>query len=262
VRPLVIAYLERAHLDARDYFHGALGQGLDPRGGDYAITYPSSLPLGTKKGYFGEVFCGMLAEVGQVDGGEEWTVPIFLFRLHHAAEEYLMRLITGEQVAEEMPGRTGSDCLALALTADASVQAILSAESKCYETFNVTKAKEAIADVGAQAGIPVSLPQLKRLLAEIHPEHYQATILALEKIITAAHQPAVPRRDLVVFIFEDPNVRDYTAPRITLADVQREYRCRCDRRLQVVEVHLPGAGDLIPRLYDALYRSGEVADAH
>jgi hypothetical protein len=262
VRPAVIAYFERAHADARDYFHEALGVSLDPRGGDHVIDYPSSLPLGTKKGYFGEVFCGMLAEAEQVAGGEDWEVPIFLFRLHHAAEEYLTRLITGEAVAVDMPGRTGSDCLALALAQDGSIEAILSAESKCHETFNITIAKQAIAALGTQAGVPVSLPQLKRLLAELDAERYKPTILALERLITVARQPTVPRRDLIVFIFEDPAVHDYAAPRITVADIQGHYRCNCDRRLQVVEVHLPGAGALIEQLYDGLYRGGEAVDAN
>ena len=205
----------------------------------------------TRKGYFGEVFCGILAEAGQVHADDEWMVPIFLFRLHTQAEEYLMRLITGEQAAGTIVGRTGSDNLALSLNGDGTVKAILGAEAKCYEDFNTTKARKALADLGAQAAVPVSLGQLKRLLAEIDPERFEATILDLERIIKHARQPTVPRHDLLVLIFEDPKIKDYSAPRISVAEKTANYAG--GRPLQVVEVHLPGAGALIEELYAGLY---------
>src|SRR5258708_4404273 len=62
VRPSVTSYCERAHADARQCFHNAIGLSLDPRGGGPRVEYPRSLPLQMKKAYFGEVFCGMLAE--------------------------------------------------------------------------------------------------------------------------------------------------------------------------------------------------------
>ncbi|MDQ3623320.1 MAG: hypothetical protein M3463_12655, partial [Verrucomicrobiota bacterium] len=240
-----------AHADARRIFHDSLGITLDPRGGRPPVEYPGSLPLKARKGYFGEVFSGILAEAGQVHAEDEWRVPIFLFRLHTQAEEYLMRLITGEPAAGTIVGRTGSDNLALSLNGDGTVKAILGAEAKCYSDFNITKACEALADLGAQAGVPVSLGQLKRLLAEIDPERFEATILDLEKIIKYARQATVPRHDLLVLIFEDPKIKTYNAPRISVAEVETNYAAK--RPLQVVEVHLPGAGALIEELYADLY---------
>lgn len=251
LRPTIAQYLEWAHADARRIFHDSLGITLDPRGGWTPVEYPGSLPLMTRKGYFGEVFCGILAEAGQVHADDEWIVPIFLFRLHTQAEEYLMRLITGEQAAGTIVGRTGSDNLALSLNGDGTVKAILGAEAKCYEDFNTTKARKALADLGAQAAVPVSLGQLKRLLAEIDPERFEATILDLERIIKHARQPTVPRHDLLVLIFEDPKIKDYSAPRISVAEKTANYAG--GRPLQVVEVHLPGAGALIEELYACLY---------
>lgn len=259
MRPTVLAYFEQAHADARQCFCAALGLSLDPRVIKPAVDYPASLPIQTKKGYFGEVFCGILAEGGKVAGEKKWTVPIFLFRLHQQAEEFLFRLITGEAVADQIPGRTGSDCLALALDTGGEIEAILAAEAKCYEKFNITKAHEALCDLGSQAAVPVSLPQLKRLLMEIGRERYEPTILALERIISSARQPIVPRRDLMVFIFEDPAVQQYTTPRISVADVAAHHGN--GRPLQVVEVHLPGAESLIKRLYEDLYQGRESADA-
>lgn len=257
LRPTIEQYLEWAHADARRIFHDSLGITLDPRGGRPPIEYPRSLPLMTRKGYFGEVFCGILAEAGQVHTGDEWTVPIFLFRLHTQAEEYLMRLITGEPAGSAIVGRTGSDNLALSLNGDGTVKAILGAEAKCYEEFHATKARRALTDLGAQATVPVSLGQLKRLLAEIDRERFEATILDLEKIIRSARQSTVPRRDLLVLIFEDPKKRNYNTPRISVAEKKANYAA--DRLLQVVEVHLPGASALIEELYSGLYANNEDA---
>jgi hypothetical protein len=253
LRPTISQYLEWAHADARRIFHESLGITLDPRGGRPPVEYPNSLPVTTHKGYFGEVFCGILAEAGQVHVEDEWVVPVFLFRLHNQAEEYLMRLITGEQASGTIVGRTGSDNLALSLNGDGTVKAILGGEAKCYESFNTTKARKALTNLGAQAAVPVSLGQLKRLLAEIDSEVFEATILDLERIIKNARQPTVPRHDLLVLIFEDPKIRDYSAPRISVAEKTANYFA--DRPLQVVEVHLPGAGALIEELYAGLYGS-------
>jgi hypothetical protein len=251
LRPTIAQYLEWAHADARRIFHDSLGITLDPRGGRPPVEYPGSLPLETRKGYFGEVFCGILADAGQVHAEHEWTVPIFLFRLHNQAEEYLMRLITGEPAAGTIVGRTGSDNLALSLNGDGTVKAILGEEAKCYKTYNTTKAREALTDLGAQAAVPVSLGQLKRLLAEIDPEGFEATILDLERIIKRARQSTVPRYDVLVLIFENPAIQNYNSPRISVAEKNANYAG--GRPLQVVEVHLPGAGALIEELYAGLY---------
>lgn len=251
LRPTIAQYLEWAHADARRVFHDSLGITLDPRGGRPPVEYPGSLPLATRKGYFGEVFCGILAEAGRVHAEDEWTVPLFLFRLHTQAEEYLMRLITGEPVGGAIVGRTGSDSLALAIKPDGSVRAILAEEAKCYAAFNVTKAREALSGLGAQAAVPVSLGQLKRLLAEIDPESFEATILDLEKIIKSASQSTVPRRDLLVLIFEDPGIKNYDTPRISAAEKAANYAAH--RPLEVVEAHFPGVEALIEELYADLY---------
>jgi hypothetical protein len=251
LRPTIANYLEWAHADARDIFHDSLSISLDPRGGENSIEYPRNLPLQTRKGYFGEVFCGMLAESGQVHTDLAWTVPIFLFRLHTQAEEYLMRLITGEPAAANIVGRTGSDNLALCLNADGSINAILASEAKCYETFNITKAREALSGLGTQAPVPVSLGQLKRLLVEMDPEGFEPTILCLETIIKNARNPTIPRHDLLVLIFEDPNIKIYDQPRISLEEKTANYVG--GRPLQIVEVHLPIAGALIEELYAGLY---------
>jgi hypothetical protein len=251
LRPTITKYLEWAHADARRIFHDSLGITLDPRGGRPPVEYPGSLPLKARKGYFGEVFCGILADSGRVHADDEWRVPIFLFRLHTQAEEYLMRLITGEPAAGTIVGRTGSDNLALSLNGDGTVKAILGAEAKCYDEFNITKARKALADLGTQAVVPVSLGQLKRLLAEIDRDTFEATILDLEKIIKNARQTTVQRHDLLVLIFEDPKIKTYNAPRISVVEVETNYVAK--RPLQVVEVHLPGAGALIEELYADLY---------
>lgn len=258
VRDKLIALLERAHSDARTYFHTDLCLSLDPYDtslGSYA--YPKNLPLETQLGYFGEAFCAMISEGMELVGKRSWTVPVFLFRIHNQAEEYLHRLIYGEPVSKGIPGRTGSDFIALCLDDRRHVQAFLAGEAKCHETFNITKAQEALTDLGEQSPIPRSLGQLKRVLSDNNLMVWRDTIQSIERILLT--KTPVPRTDLFVYIFEKPGTTHYSSPRIT-KETKTKYH-RCQRPLHVAEVHIPDARLMVSALYEGLYRKEGASDA-
>src|SRR4051812_1377035 len=71
----LIAFLELAHRDASQLFDSSLGLDLDPVAPlSRRPAYPRDLPLKTKKGYFGEALCGMVAQSMEIVGGDQWVV--------------------------------------------------------------------------------------------------------------------------------------------------------------------------------------------
>ena len=113
-------------------------------------SYPHDMPLKAKKGFFGEALCGMFTEGMEILGGENWIVPAFLFRLHREAAEHLFRLVMKEKVPKDIPGRTGSDFIAIALGKDGQIKRFLSGEAKCHETFNITGCKQFLKEIGEE----------------------------------------------------------------------------------------------------------------
>jgi hypothetical protein len=260
-RPLlsrITAYWERAHSDARNHFNELIGSSLDPLGAP-PFDYPKNLPIKTLKGYFGETFCGLLAEVIEIVGRHTWSVPVFLFRFHQQAGEYLTRLITGETANTTIPGRTGSDFVGLRLSESGEIKAFLVAESKCHEVFNIGAAKKALSDLSSGAAIPVSLPQLKQILKIVNSESFAPTIRSIEQIMLSGVSCDLPRTDMLVYIFDRPGVMEYLNPRIS--DACRAENYTCGRHLQVVEIHIPDAGELIKTVYNRLYLKPEDLDA-
>lgn len=258
IRPQLRAYLERAHKDARDVFQESFCSTLDPV---VDFEYPRSMPLDAKKGFFGEALCGVIAETMEIVGRRRWTIPVFLFRLHGEAEEYLWRLITGESVKGKVPGRSGSDFIAMCLDAEGSIQAFLVGEAKCHQRLNITQAREALEKLGREGPLPVSLSQVKRILKDTDAVAHAGTIKAIEKILVQARQRQfqVPRTDLFLLMFADPAVKDYSAPRISEDDKKACYTC--GRPLHVVEFHVEDAEEMIKSLYDDLYQTQEGDDA-
>ncbi|MEP3483572.1 MAG: aminotransferase, partial [Sneathiella sp.] len=130
-------YFESAHLDARERFHADIGIDLHPdaAGDEPMVVYPGSLPSTTRRGLFGEVLAGLLTEIYEYVGGHEWSVPIFLFRHHEDAFQYLFSLTRFPERTRQTIGRLGSDFIGLALDEDCNVTRIISGEAKWRETL-------------------------------------------------------------------------------------------------------------------------------
>lgn len=214
--PRIVQYLERAHSDARNYFHDAIYPSLDPVPSQRALpSYPNDMPLKTKKGFFGEALCGMFTEASEIVGGDKWIVPAFLFRLHQAAEEHLHRLMIGESVPTDIPGRTGSDFIAIALDKDGQITKFLSGEAKCHATFNVTQCGAFLHGMSKAGSIPVSLPQLRRILIDQNDPQLEGLIASIESIYFNESYHRIPKCNLLLYLFDKPGVVKYDSARIT-----------------------------------------------
>ena len=133
-------YIQRVHDDARSFYKGARpdDSSLDPleeKSEVHSNEIPSTdylalLPMTTIKGYFGEVFAGIIAENFSPFGDESWKVPAYLFRFHDAAFQWLETLRQTGQAKKSIFGRIGDDCLAFTLK-DGEIDKILYCEAKC-----------------------------------------------------------------------------------------------------------------------------------
>jgi hypothetical protein len=130
-------YFESAHLDARNVFHANIGIDLHPdaEGEEPVIAYPNSLPSITRRGLFGEVFAGLLTETYEYVGQHSWSVPIFLFRHHEDAFQYLFSLARDPTKKRQTIGRLGSDFIGLSLNENREVVRIISGEAKWRENL-------------------------------------------------------------------------------------------------------------------------------
>jgi hypothetical protein len=130
-------YFEYAHLDAREVFHADIGIDLHPDaagGGVPPIAYPNCLPMTTQKGLFGEVLAVLVTENYELVGGHEWCVPIFLFRHHEDARNYLFALARDPTRTRQAVGRLGSDFIGLLLDDDGAVIRFIAGEAKWQDS--------------------------------------------------------------------------------------------------------------------------------
>lgn len=270
----LIPYFESAHEDARVRFHEQLGIDLHPdagTGGAHA-AYPTCLPSITRRGLFGEVVAGMLTEHFDFVGDHDWKIPVFLFRFHEDAEQYMFELARDPARKREVYGRRGSDFLALALNGDGEVVRFIAGEAKWRRllqpsvvrtlmygtqvTNKITKAvkndgKGVWAQINKATQVPHGLRQLQRLLREIDPDRYSAAILSLDRVLVVQGAQPLPRTNLIVIAGNDVPSREKSVSVIQWDAVPPEYAAPHD--LQVVELILNDGEDLIDRIYDALW---------
>jgi hypothetical protein len=127
--------LSLAHSDAKNHFLELHASNGNTEIHDPFANYPGNLPDKTLKGYLGETFAGIVAEL-QRPYGKSWCVPAFLFRYHNTAFELLERMYQGA-ATKEIPGRTGDDCLAFEEVGD-SFENILLCEAKFRSKYDST----------------------------------------------------------------------------------------------------------------------------
>jgi hypothetical protein len=172
--------------------------------------------------------------------------------LHREAEEYLFRLVMGEDVSGDIPGRTGSDFVALSFGRDGKLRKFLVGEAKCHEVFNATKCRAALAKLGGEGPAPVSLPQLKRIVQEQGGEEMARIVAAIEEVIFRQQFDSIPRTNLFLYLFDRPGVVAYESARIT--DELKDSGYNCPVPLHVFEVWIPDGSDLVRAAYDRVYR--------
>lgn len=270
----LVSYFESAHFDARTFFHEQMGIDLHPDAdadGSHA-AYPRCLPPNTLRGLFGEVMAGMLTEHYEYVGNHDWHIPVFLFRYHEDAEAYLFALARDEGRKREVYGRRGSDFLALALNDAGEVARFIVGEAKWRKKLQpaVVSAlmfgeKERNPDtkelkhngkgiwyqVNRDTQVPHGLRQLQKLLQEIDPNGYSATIASLDRVLVVKGAKPLPRTNLIMLSGGDVPSREALVPIIPWEDVPKDYTAPHD--LQVVELILTDGDVVIDRIYNALW---------
>ncbi len=269
-------YFESAHLDARTRFHSFVGIDLHPDGDGVApiVTYPGSLPSTTRRGLFGEVLAGLLTESYEYIGAHNWNVPIFLFRYHDDAGNYLFTLARDPTQTRQTIGRLGTDFIGLSLNDDGEVVRIISGEAKWRLTLTQAtvddvmlgkKAKDSAVrsgkgvwrDLNKEPSPPSGARQLLELLREYDPDGFDAAILSLERALVVKDPAPIPKTDLIVFAGNGRAKREKGECLLPWRDVPDEYTA--GNELQIVEVILQGGEDLIDTIYASLWEDGEDA---
>ena len=208
------------------------------------LKYPGNLPINTLKGYFGEVFAGIIAENFSPFGEDGWVVPAHLFRCHLVVYQYLETLHQTQNVAEDLPGRTGDDCLALQLK-NGGITGILYCEAKCNSIHRSDKITEAHEKVGNAAIVDIG--QIIAILKEsARPDRIQ-WIRALERLQQQIRQKKITfeRYNLISYICGDFPTRKETW--IPTNNPHFSYTSR--HKLEAVEIHINNIEDFIRTLY-------------
>lgn len=269
-------YFKSAHLDAREVFHADIGIDLHPDapgGSAPPIAYPNCLPMTTQKGLFGEVLAGLVTENYELVGGHEWCVPIFLFRHHEDARNYLFALARDPTQTRQTLGRLGSDFIGLLLDDDGAVIRFVAGEAKWRKTLTKSvvntlmlgkyikshakgaekkrNGKGVWNDVNTDPVVPIGVRQLQRLLEDHDPDGYDAAILSLERALVQRNPKPLPRTDLIIVVGTGSATRDEMECLLPFDSVPPEYTAGND--LQLVEVVLKEGETLVDALYASLY---------
>lgn len=257
-------YFESAHQDARKHFHEEICIDLHPDAGSAGshATYPRCLPIVARRGLFGEVMAGMLTEHYRYVGEHDWQVPVFLFRHHEDAKQYLFALARDSKLTRQMLGRHGSDFLAIALDAEGKVERYLVGEAKWRKKLGKAVVQSLLKDADGKGiwyqlserdnNIPHGMRQLQKLLKEIDPQKFEAAIFSIDQALLLTNATPIPRTNLVFICGNDFTSRKPANSIIDWQEKPEDYLSGHD--LQVVEMILSGDGeDLIDAIYESLW---------
>lgn len=271
----LIAYFESAHLDARQCFHKLARISLHPDADDEACDaqYPNSLPLTALKGLFGEVMCGMLAESFEFIGKHEYLIPVFLFRNHEDAGQYIYTLSRDRTRTREVLGRKGDDFIGIVVNQEGKVTRFIAGEAKWRGTWtpsavNTVMLGEKIVDpddntkrihngkgvwyeVNRGLPVPLGLEQLHTILNECEPEKFASVIASLDRILARRNPDPVERTDLILLAGGSAPTRKAKHSLIPWDAVPEEYTV--GRDLQIVELLFSNGDDLISAIYAGLW---------
>jgi hypothetical protein len=203
-------------------------------------------------------------------------VPIFLFRYHEDARNYLFDLARNPEKTRQTIGRLGSDFIGLLLDQSGSVIRFIAGEAKWRKTLTQSVVDllmhgKKIPDPAGGGGkihseegvwkhvnndppVPIGLRQLMRLLQEHDPEGYDAAILSMERALVLREPQPLPRTDLILIAGNGSATRgemDCLLPFVRMPD---DYTAGHD--LQLVEVILKDGEELIDALYESLWSNG------
>jgi hypothetical protein len=276
----LLAYFESAHLDARQCFHKLARISLHPDGADGACDahYPGSLPLTALKGLFGEVMCGMMAESFEFIGKHEYVIPVFLFRNHEDAGQYIYTLSRDPTRTREVLGRKGDDFIAIVVDNEGKVTRFIAGEAKWRGTWTPSAVKNVMLgdkivdpddntkrihngkgvwyEVNRGLPVPLGLEQLHTILDECEPERFASVIASLDRILARRNPDPVERTDLILLAGGPASNRESGQPLIGWESTPEEYTA--GRDLQIVELLFSNGDDLINAIYAGLWAREQI----
>lgn len=289
VRLGLTPYFESAHLDARACFHEFAQISLHPDEGEPGCNarYPNSLPPITRRGLFGEVLSGLMTQAYEFVGEHEWIVPVFLFRNHEDARQYLFQLARKPERVREVQGRKGDDFISLVVNDEGEVTRFIAGEAKWRARWTpsvvdtvmlgdtvphpetkkaykgadgktVRDGKGVWFEINRSLDAPIGLKQLQQILIECAKDDFEQVIESLDRIMLIDNAQPVERTDLILLVGDGPVARSGGDFLIPWEEMPVEYTA--GRDLQVVEVIINDGGQLIDALYEGLWPTAEEDD--
>jgi len=240
----------QAHDDARRHFRGFIANSFDLLDSshipDLSTGYPEYFPLTTLKGYFGEIFAGLIAENFSPFGIDDWKVPAFLFRFHSVAFDQLEKIKETGEEPKAIFGRTGNDCFAFQLDKEGRIRRVLICEAKCtgsHDSDMITQAHQQISDSGSR---PRRIWQLIEILEErSHDPDIRIWLSALDGLRFGDVSEDYERCDLVSYVYGQLPKRNPS--RISQDAPHQKYTG--ERRIEAVEIHLHNVDELVQEVY-------------
>src|SRR5258708_261576 len=244
------SYVQNAHEDARKRLRKLVENTLDPFGPsssfDPAKGYPELFHMQTLKGYFGEVFAGLIAEHFSPFNEDGWKVPAFLFRYHSVEFQQLEILRQKGGKAKLRPGRTGDDCLAFQLDEESKILRVLYCEAKCTPAHRPGMIAEA--HKKASESVLVDLPQIIEILQQREDPVSRQWLSAIQHLWINITNCKFERCDMVSYICGIDPVKENRSAWLSTDNPHEKYKAQ--RRLEAVEIHLPNVEELIRKVYE------------
>ncbi|WP_027155544.1 aminotransferase [Mesorhizobium sp. WSM2561] len=270
-----VPYFESAHLDARGCFHKLARISLHPDASDAGCDaqYPASLPLTARKGLFGEVMSGMMSETYDFVGKHEYLIPVFLFRNHEDAGQYIYTLSRDPTRTREVLGRKGDDFIAIVVDEEDNITRFIAGEAKwrgiwspsvvntvmlgekiddpADKTKRIHNGKGVWYEVNRALPVPLGLEQLHAILEECEPDKFAKVIASLDRILARRNPNPVERTDMILLVGGPAASRSPGQALLPWETVPDEYKA--GRDLQVVELLIAEGDGLINAIYAGLW---------
>lgn len=252
VLPELCQVFTEAHEDARMRIRKLSGLSLDPLSinsvtDDFLSDYPSKLDQKTLKGYFGEIFAGIVAEHYSPFGIRNWEVPVFFFRYHQLAFDQLEKYWETGVSPGVIPGRTGDDNLAFLRDEQGNIISALFCEAKCTNSHDSTLIADAHEKLSDKSLQPAELLRIIEILTESSDPEAQNWIRGLRNLYHKVTSSKYERYDLVCYVCgKSPKQSN----RQTWISRDRHHPAyTANRKLEAVEVHLSNVDELISLVY-------------
>lgn len=248
-------YINHAHEGARQCIRAPLGDSLHPFRNapdvDPSYGYPQIFEENTLKGFFGEIFAGIVAEYYSSDEKFKWEVPVFLFRTHIMGFQQLEYMKQTQDYEHPVFGRTGDDCLAFARNASGDIIGWLACEAKCTSSHNSTLISDNHKKLSTNNYRPIDLLRTIEALKDYRNDEYsQKWVKSLENLFyqLAKNPESSDRQNLSMYVYgQSPK---QTKTWVPTDKPHKSYNS--SKKLISAEFFIDNISDLIQRLYSRM----------